>query len=242
MNYQKIYDSIIHSARNKKFQGYTESHHIIPVCMGGSNNKENLVELSARQHFICHWLLFKIHKTAKLAYAWNAMCMNFSKKRYSSKSFSYAREEWAKRIAIANVGKTVSPESKQKMALAKIGKPSWNAGISAPWKTKNRVAYEKTPKLCLFCKNPIRYKQRNIRKYCSNSCAHLDPEKKKSGSSIPNCGSFKIGHKLNPESVKLISLKLTGLKRERGCCIFCKKEASVSLLRRWHFENCRNKA
>ena len=36
---------------------YHESHHIIPKCMGGSNEKENLIDLYAREHFIAHKLL-----------------------------------------------------------------------------------------------------------------------------------------------------------------------------------------
>lgn len=36
---------------------YHEEHHIIPRCLGGSNEKENLVDLYAHEHFIAHKLL-----------------------------------------------------------------------------------------------------------------------------------------------------------------------------------------
>lgn len=36
-------------------QTYTEKHHIIPKSLGGDNSKTNLVVLTGRQHFICHW-------------------------------------------------------------------------------------------------------------------------------------------------------------------------------------------
>ena len=39
---------------------YYENHHIIPRSLNGSNSSENLVLLTAREHFICHWLLVKI--------------------------------------------------------------------------------------------------------------------------------------------------------------------------------------
>ena len=39
---------------------YYEKHHIIPKSLGGTNEKENLVSLTAREHFICHLLLLKI--------------------------------------------------------------------------------------------------------------------------------------------------------------------------------------
>ena len=39
---------------------YTEVHHIIPSSLGGSGDKSNLAILTAREHFICHWLLTKM--------------------------------------------------------------------------------------------------------------------------------------------------------------------------------------
>jgi hypothetical protein len=60
--YSKWYFSIIDNAkllnRDRKFQ-YLENHHIIPKSMGGLE-KENLVLLTAREHFICHLLLTKM--------------------------------------------------------------------------------------------------------------------------------------------------------------------------------------
>lgn len=36
---------------------YHERHHIIPRCMGGTNDKENLIDLFAKEHFEAHRLL-----------------------------------------------------------------------------------------------------------------------------------------------------------------------------------------
>lgn len=38
---------------------YVEIHHIIPRSLGGSNDKENLVVLTAKEHYIAHELLVK---------------------------------------------------------------------------------------------------------------------------------------------------------------------------------------
>ena len=59
MNYKKIYHSIISKAKNRTTDEYVEKHHIIPTSLGGKNNKENIVRLTAREHFVCHWLLWK---------------------------------------------------------------------------------------------------------------------------------------------------------------------------------------
>ena len=60
--YSKVYFSTIEKAVTrgwKKARG-RERHHIIPQSLGGSNDKDNLVYLSCREHFLCHWLLVKI--------------------------------------------------------------------------------------------------------------------------------------------------------------------------------------
>ena len=78
MDYLCIYKNIIEKARTLeqqriKEQIYTEEHHIVPRCMGGTNVSSNLVNLTPREHFICHWLLFKHYKDSKLAHAFFSM-------------------------------------------------------------------------------------------------------------------------------------------------------------------------
>lgn len=60
--YSKVYFSTIEKAVQrgwKKARG-RERHHIIPQSLGGGNDKSNLVYLSCREHFLCHWLLVKM--------------------------------------------------------------------------------------------------------------------------------------------------------------------------------------
>ena len=62
MNYQLIHDSIIDRAKTRVLpkEVYTERHHIIPRCMGGTDDKSNLVDLTAKEHFIVHKLIVDI--------------------------------------------------------------------------------------------------------------------------------------------------------------------------------------
>lgn len=78
MDYISIYKQIISQARLKEKDRicdnvYLEEHHIVPRCMGGLNIASNLVFLTAREHFICHWLLFKKYRSSDLAYAFYSM-------------------------------------------------------------------------------------------------------------------------------------------------------------------------
>jgi len=61
MNHKKVYDSLIEKAKNRHLDEYCEQHHIIPRCMGGTDDKCNLVNLTAREHFLAHYLLAKMH-------------------------------------------------------------------------------------------------------------------------------------------------------------------------------------
>lgn len=57
---------------------YHERHHIIPKCMNGSNDEDNLIDLFAREHFEAHRLLaLENPDNDKLIYAWHMMaCVN----------------------------------------------------------------------------------------------------------------------------------------------------------------------
>jgi len=84
MNYQRIYDSIINRAKSegrvKSKDTYYEAHHILPKCMGGLGNRydydhPNIVLLTGREHFLCHWLLHEIYPANKgLTTAFIMMC------------------------------------------------------------------------------------------------------------------------------------------------------------------------
>lgn len=51
----------------------TETHHIIPVSMGGTNDSDNLIKLTPRQHYIAHWMLWKAYQTKEMTVAFFAM-------------------------------------------------------------------------------------------------------------------------------------------------------------------------
>lgn len=65
MNYSKLYYRIIELAKNREKYNervYYENHHIVPRSLGGSDDPVNIVRLTSREHFICHYLLTKMYK------------------------------------------------------------------------------------------------------------------------------------------------------------------------------------
>lgn len=113
--YSKWYFTIINSPKNNL--NYYEKHHILPRCMGGTNNKENVVKLSAKQHYICHKLLTKMvrnnsHRT-KMYFALHRMIYSNSKNmlRYFPSANQY---EKLRIIHSKNVSELMSkPKTKQ---------------------------------------------------------------------------------------------------------------------------------
>lgn len=61
MNYKKIHDNIIASAlrRTPAKNTYTERHHILPRCEGGSDSPDNIVVLTHKEHRLVHYLRYK---------------------------------------------------------------------------------------------------------------------------------------------------------------------------------------
>lgn len=99
--YKKWYDNLITSSRDKprqKHQGiYYEEHHILPLSLGGNNCADNLLLLTAKEHFIAHLLLMKFttgRDKYKMAHALLFMQHSpSSSERFTSNSFAAYREQ-----------------------------------------------------------------------------------------------------------------------------------------------------
>lgn len=61
MDYAEHYRKLISKGRGRVLVGYAEHHHILPKCLGGGNEAENLVRLTAEEHYVAHQLLVKLH-------------------------------------------------------------------------------------------------------------------------------------------------------------------------------------
>lgn len=138
MNYTKLYDAVIAKAVfRKKPEGYCEKHHIVPRCMGGANGKDNLVYLTAKEHFICHKFLVRMYPSVRGN--WYALIAMGRLPEFKAKVFASERAK----AASARKGFKYSDESKVKMSFSakrrgsqvnsvatRFGnKPPWNKGL-----------------------------------------------------------------------------------------------------------------
>lgn len=139
MNYQKIYNDLISRAQAREsLSEYKETHHIIPRCMGGSDDKENLVELTGREHFIAHWLLCKIYDTPGLKKAFGLMCLTGKNRSYKISSQLY--ELGRRRLSEAAIGREVSIETGEKISRALKGRKFTKEHLARMRKPKTEEA------------------------------------------------------------------------------------------------------
>jgi 5-methylcytosine-specific restriction endonuclease McrA len=152
--YSQCYYNIIDRAKSRDLpkEIYTESHHIIPKSLGGSNDQSNLVKLTAREHFICHLLLPKMLTgiaKRKMSFAiWSMLNRDHSKNksRYKVNSHRYEsiKKQVAEVISQLHKGKTVSKETREKLSKSCQGRPSPNKGraMSDSQKQKLSIAHK----------------------------------------------------------------------------------------------------
>ena len=160
MNYKKIYDSIIEKRKIEDPTGYTEVHHIVPKSLGGSDEQENLIRLSSREHFICHYLLVKMYP--KESIEWYKMnnaflmmkCTSLNRSRYfSSRLYEALRGNFSSIMSIVASGKgnsqygtiwisNIELQENKKISKDDVIPDGWIAGRNK-WNTQN--------KKCLIC-------------------------------------------------------------------------------------------
>lgn len=89
----RYYRLVLMARRRGKPTCYAEQHHILPRSAGGANTPENLVWLTAREHFLAHWLLFRMYRTPAMARAFRLMVNDQMRRR--GRDYAAAREAMA---------------------------------------------------------------------------------------------------------------------------------------------------
>jgi hypothetical protein len=117
VNAAKHYDSLISRARSRALSGYSERHHIVPRCLGGSDRQENLVDLTAREHYIAHQLLMKIHPSSvALARAANMMAHSPTGARIGNRIYGWIKARAGFATAEMNRKNWANEEYREKAA------------------------------------------------------------------------------------------------------------------------------
>lgn len=95
MDYTAIYNALIARSKTRTLTGYVERHHIVPKCLGGLDDAENIAILTPEEHYLAHQLLVKMYPgECRLLSAAMYMCGN----RPNNKVYGWLRRAWSTRM------------------------------------------------------------------------------------------------------------------------------------------------
>lgn len=213
--YTRWYFNIISFAQKRTtLPMYYERHHIIPKSLGGSNAKENLVALTAREHFICHWLLTKMTTDSQkisMVYACKKMMHSFNKKQ--------------ERYVVS-------------------GRIYENLKINLNQELKNRKFTEEwRKKLSDSAKNRVKIESEEIKLFKREKMIRLNKSRKgekrpyQTGLNNPSCRN-DVKEKIKQSNIEKYGYSNPGLVP--WICEHCQKEGKgIAGYKRWHGKNCK---
>lgn len=228
--YSRTYFQIIERNIGAKHNGYFERHHIIPRSLGGQNKNDNLVDLTAREHFICHWLLTKMFPVDSAEY--KKMCLAFGmmlwarsdshQRNYAinSKTYERLRQQLSAFMSEFQSGKYNSQYGKiwiYNPELQKNKKLSTNEEIPEGWfkgRILNWEKYESELKSgrernTLLNNKGAYYTNKEVKKECL--CCGKEFKTRKLEKKF--C-SMSCANKHNFKNVKMITIERDGVQKE----------------------------
>lgn len=222
MNYEKIYNQITERAKIRILEGYRERHHIIPKCMGGANDANNLVELTAREHFLCHRLLCEIYPdNHKLWYALWAMTVLKGEKQYRYIPSARVYESIKIKLSLIrsqnNLGRKMSEECIKKRVESRKGYKHSEA-------TRTKISEANMGKV------------RSMEFKYNLSIMHKGKAAHNKNKPTPEHIKEKISNTMKLR--KNIPWN-KGLSTKILTCPYCNKLVDPGNAKQWHFEKCK---
>lgn len=152
MNYTAHYERLINRApKIKPLDIYTEGHHIIPRCLGGTD-EDGIAYLTPEEHYVAHQLLVKIYPGhSGLIYAASMMTTDRYGSRRNNKLFGWLRRKMTLRKITnetrlklsearrARPSKSHTEETRRKISEAKKGKVSNRKGVKLTKETCRKM-------------------------------------------------------------------------------------------------------
>ena len=230
MDYKRVYDALIEKRKlNPVINDYFETHHIIPRCMGGTDEIDNLVTLTAREHYIAHHLLFKMYRTSKLAHAWFMMlrCDKNQQRFYTSKQYEIATfaHICALRESMRGEGNHFFNKAHTEESRKKISDKlkEWNAN-----NTKSQHVID------------------NWIEKVAKKPKSKEHRAKIGRSDMIMLKNFDTGQSIRVHKNDLYQYDLTVWKnpasvQKRSVCSHCGAESTVGNINRWHNDNCKER-
>lgn len=178
MNYLEHYNRLINRAKDRILDIYTETHHIIPKCINGTDDKNNLVNLTPEEHYVAHQLLIKIYpNNFKLINAAVMMSLNTNGNRPKNKLYGWLRRKLAEVNSIQQSGINNSQFGTcwvyniEEKISKKVRKQDLEKYINLGWHKGRMYSFNNRIFGCIICGNIFPDRNRNTNhKTCSDIC------------------------------------------------------------------------
>ena len=222
--YTRIYYEIVNNAQQRTLskEVYIEQHHIIPQSFyksrsptgwvtGDYNAKKNIVALTAREHFICHWLLSKMTTGLahfKMANALQRLAFSKQSSEYmTARKYEYIQKTRSK----AMQGRPCSTETREKIRQGNLKR--------AP------TSIETRSKLSAAAKRRKGFTPEGRQKVVESNKNRVWTEVMKQKLRDHNLGKTNTAQK--------------GIPQARLTCPHCGKTGGTSAIKHWHFDKCK---
>jgi len=241
--YKKWYEQIVQRAKDRVLNGYYERHHILPRSLGGLDISENIVCLTAREHFICHWLLIKLTSGQDRYKMINALRMmrakNPNQQRYetniTSRVYESLKEEYATLQSKIRRGKGNGFYGKTHTEEARHAISEKNTG--------NKLTKEQIEKVRMAKKGVKRdpFNPEWLEKIAESNRGENNGMygKNHSVDAKSKMRDKALGRKQSEETIRKKADAVRGSKREKKLCPHCDQMIAVNTYTRWHGDNCK---
>lgn len=155
MRYIEHYNRLIERARSRLLEGYSERHHIVPKCVGGTDEESNLVSLTPEEHYVAHQMLVKMYPgDMRILKAATMMAINANGKRPNNRLYGWLKRRYITAIKgtkqnttqCPNCGKEGGISVMKRWHFGNCGKKvePWNKGIKMPREFGQRISLRQT--------------------------------------------------------------------------------------------------
>ncbi len=267
--YSRWYSLLIEKARARKLpkETYTEGHHVIPKSWGGPNTRDNIVRLTAKEHYIAHAFLWKMDVSIgyhnKMVHAFNAMSImkdgSYNKPGYkiNSRLFESVRLE---RIAYLKTLKgPLSPAWGKKLNISEEGKQRAREARAAMWNDperkleilKNREIANRRPEV-IANRMTAADARRGVKRIPAHTEKMREVSSARKGKSweelytteqIARMHEARKNRVLSEEAKSKMWFKGKGkgIAKVKHPCLHCGKMCAGNMLAKWHGDNCKHK-
>jgi hypothetical protein len=239
MDYPKHYKRLIERSKTRILEGYVEKHHILPKCLGGLDNTENIAVLSPEEHFLAHQLLVKMYPGNRdLIYATQLMTLHQSNARVNNKLFGWLRKQMAVSMSIQTkkwikenghpkgmLGKTHTLESNIQRSITCKQSMTDSVGVAVYTYELDGTFYKKYNTLTA-CAEELGTSPSNVKYTADGRFSH--------------CKGKQIKYEFL-ETIIPRKSKLAGIKKYQLRCPHCKKDGAGPVMKRFHFDNCKER-